>query len=177
MKTRTSVSKAWALVGPPASARGHFKRAQRGLFAGDCIRFGDRLSPQHNRWRRCWRPNVHRVPLFSEALGARLAVRVTPTALGMVEQAGGLDGYIANQRVPESDMAAALRERILLARLFGVRLEPMATVADGDQTALKKGPPKIYPTLSSLRRDSDALLDRFLRARTAQSTGDVYCPG
>lgn len=94
-----------------------FKRAQRGLYAGECIRFGDQVSSFGNRTRRTWKPNVYRVPLYSEALDRRLAIRVTPLAMGRIEQSGGLDSYVIGQRRPESEFCSALKETILLRRL------------------------------------------------------------
>jgi ribosomal protein L28 len=70
-----------------------------------------------NRNRRTWKPNVQRVHLWSESLQQRLPIKVTTTALGRIDQAGGLDNYILEQHPPESAFAVRLRERILLRRL------------------------------------------------------------
>lgn len=94
-----------------------FKRAQRGLYAGEMIRFGDQVSEMGNRTRRTWKPNVQRVRLWSETLQERLSIRVTTKALGLIDKAGGLDSYILEQRVPESLLAESLKKRILLKRI------------------------------------------------------------
>lgn len=94
-----------------------FKRAQRGLYAGEMIRFGDQVSEMGNRTRRTWKPNVQRVTLWSETLQERLSIRVTTKALGLIDKAGGLDSYILEQRVPESFLAEKLKKRILLKRI------------------------------------------------------------
>lgn len=94
-----------------------FKRAQRGLFAGEHIRFGDRVSEMGNRTRRTWKPNVQHVLLYSETLRERLRLKVTTTALEQIDRAGGLDAYILGQRWPESECAERLKRRILMARL------------------------------------------------------------
>lgn len=94
-----------------------FKRAQRGLFAGERIKFGDQVSEMGNRSKRTWKPNVQRVKLWSETLQERLSIKVTPTALGLIDKAGGLDNYILDQMKPESEFAAQLKTRILMRRL------------------------------------------------------------
>lgn len=96
-------------------------RAQRGLYAGEHIRFGDTIHESGRRTRRTWKPNVQRVALYSEALDERIPCPVSTAALALVDQAGGLDAYILNQRVPESALAMALKERILGARLAAER--------------------------------------------------------
>lgn len=112
-----------------SSSQTIFKRAQRGLFAGETIRFGDRVSEHGNRSRRSWKPNVQRVPLWSETLRERLRVNVTTTALGLIDKSGGLDNYLISQRIPESLLAAKLRLRILMERLRKERLESRADSA------------------------------------------------
>lgn len=94
-----------------------FKRAQRGLFAGERIKFGDQVSEMGNRSKRSWKPNVQRVKLWSETLRERLPIKVTPTALGLIDKAGGLDNYILEQIRPESEFASQLKTRILMKRL------------------------------------------------------------
>lgn len=109
-----------------------FKRAQRGLFAGERIRFGDKVSEMGNRSRRTWKPNVQHVPLYSETLGQRLRLKVTTTALQLIDQAGGLDKYILGQRRPESECAEKLKRQILLARLARERKQLVDAKARGD---------------------------------------------
>lgn len=94
-----------------------FKRAQRGLFAGEHIRFGDQVSEHGNRTRRTFVPNIQKVSLWSETLKERLRLSVSTKALELIDKAGGLDAYLLGQRLPESQLAAKLRERILLKRL------------------------------------------------------------
>jgi len=97
--------------------RSTFKQADRGLYAGCHITFGDRMSDFGNRSRRTWRPNAQRVYLYSETLKERLLIRVTTDALLLIDKAGGLDNYLLEQRHPESDCADKLRRRILQRRL------------------------------------------------------------
>lgn len=94
-----------------------FKRAQRGLYAGEHIRFGNTVSEMGNKSRRTWKPNVQRLPLWSETLKEKVKVRVSMTALKKIEQVGGLDTYLLNQRHAESLCAEELRHKILRRRL------------------------------------------------------------
>jgi large subunit ribosomal protein L28 len=94
-----------------------FKRAQHGLYAGEHIRFGNQVSEMGNKTRRTWKPNAQHVPLWSEMLQEKLRVRLTTTALELVDKAGGLDSYILGQRIPESRYAFNLKARILKRKL------------------------------------------------------------
>lgn len=97
--------------------RAAFKRAQRGLYAGETIHFGDTKSEMGNRNRRSWKPNAQRVSLWSETLQRRVRLTATTTALGLIDKAGGLDAYILAQRLPESNFAAELKASILKSKL------------------------------------------------------------
>lgn len=92
------------------------KRAERGLYAGKTVRFGYSRSDFGNKSRRAWRPNVHRVRLYSESLDQTISIRASTTALKLVDRAGGLDNYLLGQRDPESRRAAELVKQILLRR-------------------------------------------------------------
>lgn len=100
-----------------------FKRAQRGLFAGERIKFLDSISEFGNRNRRAVRPNVQKLLFHSETLKRRLRIKATPTAVGLIEKYGGVDAYVLNMPKPDSEFAAALKERILLHRLAVANLE------------------------------------------------------
>lgn len=91
-----------------------FQRANRGLYGGQMIRFGDSVSEMGNRTRRSFKPNVQYVSLFSEQLGRALRVRASVDVIRQVDEAGGLDNYLLQQRIPESWFAEKLRYRILL---------------------------------------------------------------
>lgn len=66
-----------------------FKRAQRGLFAGKRIQFGNLISKNgENKSRRTWLPNVQSKRLYSETFDQMIPLKVwrihsyVPTFLG-----------------------------------------------------------------------------------------------
>ena len=51
-------------------------RANRGLYAGKTIRYGNTISEMGNKNRRPWLPNIHQVSLYSETLQRRIPLKV-----------------------------------------------------------------------------------------------------
>lgn len=51
-------------------------RANRGLYAGKTIRYGNTISEMGNKTRRPWLPNVHPATLYSETLNRRISLKV-----------------------------------------------------------------------------------------------------
>lgn len=94
-------------------------RAERGLYAGKGLSYGNTISDFGNRNRRTWKPNIQHSSLYSATLQERVKLRVSTEALRRIDKAGGLDAYILGQKVPESECAKKLKERILLKRLEG----------------------------------------------------------
>ena len=88
-------------------------RSERGLYAGKGLSFGNTISDFGNRHRRTWKPNVQRSSLYSAILHERINLRVTTEALRQIDRLGGLDSYILGQKIPESECAKKLKERIL----------------------------------------------------------------
>lgn len=88
-------------------------RAERGLYADRSLSFGNTISDFGNKNRRTWKPNIQRVSLYSSLLGERVKLRVSTEALRRIDRAGGLDYYILGQRVPESECARKLKEKLL----------------------------------------------------------------
>lgn len=98
-----------------ASAR--MGRAERGLYAGRGLGFGNTISDFGNRNRRTWKPNVRHASLFSELLDRKVRLRVTTEALRRIDHVGGLDNYILNQSLPESECARRLKETLINIKL------------------------------------------------------------
>ena len=92
-------------------------RADRGLYAGKSLSYGNTISEFGNRNRRTWKPNIQRASLYSSTLQERVKLRVSTEALRVIDRVGGLDAYIIGQKVPESECARKLKERILLKKL------------------------------------------------------------
>ena len=67
--------------------------------------------------RRTWKPNTQAKALFSEALGGRVRVTVTTSALRSIDRAGGLDAYLLATPPAklDSDVGEELRARVVAA--------------------------------------------------------------
>merc|ERR1719199_914545 len=84
-----------------------FKRAQRGLFAGRMITFGNRVSDcggNEYKSRRTWKPNVVNKKLYSEILDKVIPLKVTTHALRCIDNKGGLDNYLLKTK--DEDIAS-----------------------------------------------------------------------
>ena len=92
-------------------------RAERGLYADRSLSFGNTISDFGNKNRRTWKPNIQRVSLYSATLQERVKLRVSTEALRRIDRAGGLDCYIIGQRIPESECARKLKEKIIIKKL------------------------------------------------------------
>ncbi|CAG8535780.1 7021_t:CDS:1 [Acaulospora colombiana] len=83
---------------PPYMEQRTYKQANKGLYAGAHIQFGNQISEFGNKSRRTWKPNVHLVKLYSEALDKRLEIKCTPQTLRIIDRRGGLDRYLLGMR-------------------------------------------------------------------------------
>ncbi|KAF8983917.1 hypothetical protein BGZ46_009268 [Entomortierella lignicola] len=75
-------------------AKGPFKRAQRGLFGGKQIQFGNNVPFSKTKTRRTWLPNVQTKRLFSETLNDWIRLNMTTSVIRTVDKKGGLDRYL-----------------------------------------------------------------------------------
>ncbi|CAG8477602.1 4241_t:CDS:10 [Ambispora gerdemannii] len=71
-----------------------FKRAQKGLFHGKRIQFGNQVSEHKNKSPRTWLPNVRVGRLWSETFKRWTKIKVTTAALRTIDKKGGLDRYL-----------------------------------------------------------------------------------
>eukprot|EP00884_Botryococcus_braunii_P009833 jgi/Botrbrau1/18851/Bobra.177_2s0013.1 len=127
------------------------KRANRALWAGKRIMFGNKISEDGgNKSRRKWLPNVQNKRLYSEVLDDLLQLRVTTTALRCIDKAGGLDEYLLN--TPDHKLASELGVK-LKARIKEV-LERRRDNGEVELYNLKTSPkpPRIRPRHSSLQQ-------------------------
>lgn len=70
-------------------------RADRGIFAGKHIQFGNQISEDGgNKSRRNWKPNVQEKRLFSYIYNRFIKIKVTTHALRCIDKAGGIDEYL-----------------------------------------------------------------------------------
>ncbi|KAF8932941.1 hypothetical protein EDD21DRAFT_383146 [Dissophora ornata] len=97
-------------------ARAPFKRAQRGLFGGKHIQFGNNVPFSKTKTRRTWLPNVQTKRLFSETLNDWIRLNMTTSVIRTVDKKGGLDRYLLETR-PDllGDKGVELRGKIVEA--------------------------------------------------------------
>ncbi|ORY91839.1 ribosomal L28 family-domain-containing protein [Syncephalastrum racemosum] len=81
-----------------ALARATFQRAQRGLFGGKHIQFGNNNPFSKKKTRRTWLPNVQSKKLYSDALQKFIDLKVTTSILRTIDKKGGLDRYLLDTR-------------------------------------------------------------------------------
>ncbi|ORZ27138.1 ribosomal L28 family-domain-containing protein [Lobosporangium transversale] len=79
-------------------AKAPFKRAQRGLFGGKQIQFGNNVPHSKTKTRRTWLPNVQTKRLFSEVLNDWIKLNMTTSVIRTVDKKGGLDRYLLETR-------------------------------------------------------------------------------
>ncbi|KAG0175363.1 39S ribosomal protein L24, mitochondrial [Apophysomyces sp. BC1034] len=91
-----------------ALARATFKRAQRGLFGGKHIQFGNNNPFSKKKTRRNWLPNIQSKKLFSESLQRFIDLKVTTAVLRTIDKKGGLDKYLLETKDKNLYSAKAL---------------------------------------------------------------------
>ncbi|ESX03537.1 hypothetical protein KL918_004581 [Ogataea parapolymorpha] len=114
-----------------------FKRSNRGLFGGQFIVFGNKVSEHKNRARRTWLPNVVNKKLWSESLNKMVPLKLTARVLRTITKEGGLDNYLTKDK----------RARIKELGPFGWRLRYDVLKA---QERAKKASVKNYEVLSDV---------------------------
>ena len=75
-----------------------YKQSDSGLYGGLKIASGNHVAESEARARRKWRPNIQRNPLYSEALGKTLEIKVSTRVLRTIDKVGGLDEYLLGQK-------------------------------------------------------------------------------
>lgn len=99
-----------------------FKRAQRGLYDGRIIQFGNSIPKSRHKTPRRWIPNIQRATLWSETLQESIKTRVATSAMRSIKKHGGFDQYLARTkgthlgefgRMLRLRVARALREKRL----------------------------------------------------------------
>ncbi|EYU21888.1 hypothetical protein ABFS82_01G024400 [Erythranthe guttata] len=94
-------------------------RAQRGLFAGRHIQFGNRVSEDGgNKSRRHWKPNVQEKRLFSYVLDRQVRVKVTTHALRCIDKAGGFDEYLLKTPYHKMDTEMGLYWKTKIEKMY-----------------------------------------------------------
>lgn len=95
-----------------------FKRADRAIYAGETIKFGFyRTKRTRTKIARTWKPLFYKLQLYSQILDKRVLLRISNKALNLVDECGGLDNYILEQKTLESRRAAELKDEMIKKRL------------------------------------------------------------
>ncbi|KAI8369661.1 ribosomal L28 family-domain-containing protein [Blakeslea trispora] len=96
-------------------ARATFKRAQRGLFGGKHIQFGNNNPFSKKKTRRNWLPNVQSKNIYSESLSEFIKLKVTTSVLRTIDKKGGLDRYLLDTKDKNlfSEKAVELKNKII----------------------------------------------------------------
>ncbi|KAD5803054.1 hypothetical protein E3N88_14414 [Mikania micrantha] len=116
-------------------------RANRGIYAGRHIQFGNQVSekvvkgaqgahlgaqahhnalwaPLLNRTRRNWKPNVQDKRLFSYILDRHIRVKVTTHALRCIDKAGGIDEYLLKTPYKKMDTEMGLLWKSKIEKMY-----------------------------------------------------------
>ncbi|KAK4755961.1 hypothetical protein SAY87_009718 [Trapa incisa] len=94
-------------------------RANRGIFAGRHIRFGNQVSEDGgNKSRRSWKPNVQEKRLFSYILDRHIRVKVTTHAIRCIDKAGGIDEYLLKTPYQKMDTELGLYWKAKIEKLY-----------------------------------------------------------
>ncbi|KAH6835866.1 Ribosomal L28 family [Perilla frutescens var. hirtella] len=94
-------------------------RANRGLFAGRHIQFGNRVSEGGgNKTKRNWKPNVQEKRLFSYILDRHIRVKVTTHALRCIDKAGGIDEYLLKTPHQKMDTEMGLFWKTKIEKMY-----------------------------------------------------------
>ncbi|KAG2193159.1 hypothetical protein INT47_009592 [Mucor saturninus] len=119
-----------------ALARATFKRAQRGLFGGKHIQFGNNNPFSKKKTRRNWLPNVQNKNLYSESLKAFIEVKVTTAVLRTIDKKGGLDKYLLETTNKNlfSEKAIELKTKIINFNNLQARRQAKAVSAATEST-------------------------------------------
>ena len=78
---------------------------------------GNNVSHANNKTRRRFLPNLQQATMQSEALGRRVSLRLSTSAMRTIEKHGGLDAFLMQARNAElADEARQLKREIMAAQ-------------------------------------------------------------
>ncbi|WFD45069.1 hypothetical protein MPSI1_003746 [Malassezia psittaci] len=97
-----------------AAHAGHtFKRAQRGLYDGKILQFGNSIPNSRHKTPRTWEPNVQNKTLWSDTMQVWVRSRITTAALRSIKKHGGFDQYLAKTKDTHlGEFGRKLRDRL-----------------------------------------------------------------
>jgi len=94
---------------------GTMKRAQRGLYGGKHILFGNTISHSEKRNRRSWKPNVQSIRVYSEILETDIRFKMTTFVLRQIDKMGGIDRYLlySPDSSIDSELGVKVKQKLL----------------------------------------------------------------
>lgn len=131
-----------------------FKRADKGLYGGQTIQFGNQISEFDNKSRRTWHPNVTRSTLWSETLRQDIKIKVTTRVLRTITKSGGIDNYLTK--------GTAARIKELGPTGWKLRYRVLSKIEARDKTA-----PKIIETLK-VENDEVPIYFKYLSQKSGK---------
>ena len=91
--------------------------AKRCQITGKTIMTGNNVSHANNKTRRRFLPNLQHATMHSDALGRRVSLRLSTSAMRTIEKHGGLDAFLMQARNTElADEARQLKREIKAAQ-------------------------------------------------------------
>eukprot|EP00039_Didymoeca_costata_P015017 m.248847 g.248847 ORF g.248847 m.248847 type:complete len:164 (+) comp16137_c2_seq3:87-578(+) len=122
--------------------------ADKGIYGGRKVGYGKKVAENKKtpkRFTRQYKPNIVKKKLYSELLGERFELNVTPHALRCIDKAGGFDNYILGSKDDKLDstIALELKERLRIALRDEIRAIPdweskVAEAAHGSEYVQRK---------------------------------------
>jgi len=76
----------------------YYQQSNKGLYGGQFISTGNRISESKIKNRRTWKPNVSKKSLWSEALKRDINVKLTARVLRTISKEGGVDKYLVKDK-------------------------------------------------------------------------------
>lgn len=90
-------------------------RADKGIYDGKGLMFGNKPTFSEKKTKKVWKPNVQRKTYYSEILEEKLKYEMTTSAMRSIDRAGGFDNYIMGCSAKRLSTKAAidLKKRML----------------------------------------------------------------
>ena len=89
--------------------------AKRCQLTGKGVMSGNNVSHANNRTRRRFLPNLQTATMHSEALGRRISLRLSTSAMRTIEKHGGLDAFLMQARNADLAVEAQQLKRQIVA--------------------------------------------------------------
>ena len=107
--------------------------AKRCQITGKTVMTGNNVSHANNKTRRRFLPNLQHATMHSEALGRRVSLRLSTSAMRTIEKHGGLDAFLMQARNAElADEARQLKREIKAAQAAACQFSPRHLCRTGE---------------------------------------------